>query len=122
VQLWSLADQAFPGDGFDRCAVGAANQLWAAVRAGGQANGSLCCGYAGQGFAMLTLYRRDGDRDWLAKAHAMLERAIARAEHAERRNSLYKGDAGIALLAEQLKRPASSHMPVFESEGWLRRA
>jgi hypothetical protein len=120
VQLWALADHLFPGDGYARFALGAASHLWTASQTGGEANGSLCCGYAGQAYALLTLFRWNGDREWLVKAHAMLDRALARAADAERRHSLYKGDAGIALLAAELTHPASSRMPLFEEEGWPR--
>jgi hypothetical protein len=32
--------------------------------------------------------------------------------------SLYKGNLGVALLAEEIEHPAWSAMPVFESERW----
>jgi len=122
VQLWALAERAYPDGDFGRLAIGAAEHLWQARAAGARANGSLCCGYAGQGFSMLSLYRRDGDRRWLARAETLLDEAIAHAGEAERRHSLYKGDAGIALLAEEIGRPSLSRMPLHEAEGWPRRA
>jgi hypothetical protein len=35
-----------------------------------------------------------------------------------RRDSLYKGDVGVALLEADLAEPFLSAMPLFESEGW----
>ena len=118
VHLWALADEVFGGVQFARYAFGAAEHIWQARDTTSPVNGSLCCGYAGQGFAMLSLYRHYGDLHWLSRSHAFLDRAIARAHHTERRPSLYKGDVGIALLAAELEQPLSSATPVIDAEGW----
>lgn len=76
--------------------------------------GSLCCGQGGIGYAMLALHRLTGDRLWLQRGHSAARRAAAdRSKHFPE-SALYKGALGVALLAEDLKRPERSAMPLFE--------
>jgi hypothetical protein len=35
-----------------------------------------------------------------------------------RRESLYTGDVGVALLLEELSAPTSAGLPLYEPEGW----
>ncbi|HKO50328.1 MAG TPA: lanthionine synthetase LanC family protein, partial [Polyangiaceae bacterium] len=83
-------------------------------------NSSLCCGYAGQGFALLAMHRHTGDQMSLRLAAEVCRRAIDGAPEALQRSSLFHGDLGVALLAEALARPNESSMPLFEAEGWAR--
>ena len=61
-----------------------------------------------------------------SEAAAWLDRGIALAERAARavrrdplrRDSLYKGEVGVAVLAADLARPDWAAMPLFEREGW----
>jgi hypothetical protein len=88
------------------------------ARDGGDEDGyTLCCGAAGRGFALLSLYKETGEREWLEGARRLAARCAARAADPHLvRNSLYSGDVGIALLCAELEAPAWSSMPLFESE------
>jgi hypothetical protein len=80
----------------------------------------LCCGAGGQAYAMLTLYRSTSDPRWLQSAHELASRAASRANvgSAHLRDSLFKGEAGVALLAAELVDPMNSAMPFVNPEGW----
>ncbi len=73
-------------------------------RAGPLAKGSgLCHGTAGNGYALLTLFRRTGERVWLERARAFAMHAIGqweaeRALHGRGRFSLWTGDPGLACF------------------------
>ena len=60
-----------------------------------------------------------GDDTWLARARQLGDRA-ATAVRAEslRRDSLYKGEIGVAVFAADLSRPSESAMPFYDREGW----
>ena len=72
-------------------------------RAGPLVKGAgLCHGTAGNGFALLELFRRTGDAQWLERARSFAMHAIAQSErmaaaYGQRRYSLYTGDAGLAI-------------------------
>jgi hypothetical protein len=62
----------------------------------------LCHGTAGNAYALLALWRRTGDEQWLERARALAAHAAAQVEErAERlghgRHSLFTGDEGVAL-------------------------
>lgn len=62
----------------------------------------LCHGTAGNGFALLKLWRRSGDAMWLARARVFAMHAVAQVEAAAQRygqgrHSLWTGDPGVAL-------------------------
>jgi lantibiotic modifying enzyme len=66
----------------------------------------LCHGTAGNGFALLALYRRTGDAVWLERARAFAVHALdqverERVEHGRGRFSLWSGDLGAAVYAWQ---------------------
>ena len=79
---------------------GAAELTWRAgplVKGGG-----LCHGTAGNGYALLKLWRRSGDAVWLDRARAFAMHAIAQVDRAHSeygtgRYSLWTGDVGVAL-------------------------
>ncbi len=76
--------------------------------------GTLCCGQAGIGYAMLTLHRITHSRQWLQRARACARRASADRSRYFLRDALYKGAVGAALLAEELEQPDTAAMPLFE--------
>jgi hypothetical protein len=84
----------------DALLVKAGNTVW---RAGPLAKGpGLCHGTAGNGYALLKLYRRTGEALWLDRARAFAMHAIAQSErarrhHGQRRHTLWTGDAGLAI-------------------------
>jgi hypothetical protein len=62
----------------------------------------LCHGTAGNGYALLKLFRRTGDALWLERARAFAMHAIGQAErdlarYGRRQHSLWTGDPGLAL-------------------------
>jgi len=80
---------------------------------------SLCCGLAGRAYALLSLWRKGGGPEWLARARTLANRAArAAAQSDETPDSLYKGAMGVAVLAADLAKPEQAAMPLFEEEGW----
>ena len=77
----------------------------------------LCCGYVGRAYALLALYRHTGRAEWLERAQTLAGTARARfherREALERPLSLFKGIAGLALLASDLERPEGAAIPLF---------
>jgi len=103
--LWAQA-----GGPYLALAEGAA---WSAYEAPEYA-GDLCCGLAGRAYAALAVHRRTGEAAWLRRARALADRAaVAVAAGALRRDALYKGEIGVALLAAELDRPEDAAMPLF---------
>ena len=118
AHLWVLAHRLYGEERYLRLAAASAASVWVAFDSGGRRNGSLCCGHAGEAYALLGLYRHTGDAVWLERARRLAEAAAAGARRTELRSSLYKGDVGIALLAEELSQPELSCTPVFDNERW----
>ncbi len=117
VHLWLTAERLLGDARFGRLAEAAA---WTAYDAP-DAGGDLCCGAAGRAYALLAVHRQLGGAAWLDRSIALGERA-ARAVRRDplRRDSLYKGEVGVAVLAADLERPGWAAMPLFEREGWPR--
>lgn len=116
VPLWTIANRLGLGDHFAELAVGAA---WAAYDAAGHGGADLCCGSAGCAYSMLSVYRQEGDDVWLARAWRLADLAAEMSRHnPTRRDSLYKGDVGVALLAADLEHGGTGGMPFFEGDGW----
>jgi hypothetical protein len=78
----------------------------------------LCHGTAGNAYALLALWRRTGDEQWLERARAFAQHAAVRVEEraARRghgRHSLFTGDEGVALcLASCLS--CDERLPVMD--------
>jgi serine/threonine-protein kinase len=118
VPLWTLADRHFPRSRYLALAEGAAVSTWEAP----SLFFDLCCGLIGRAFALLNLYRYTGRAEWLDRA-ATLARRAARQFDRERHSlylplSLFKGEAGLAVLAAALLHPEASAFPLFEPEGF----
>ena len=85
----------------DAMLVKAGATVWAA---GPLAKGhGLCHGTAGNGYALLKLYRRTGDAVWLARARSFAMHAIAQWERTRQRYgrgryTLWTGDPGLAVF------------------------
>ncbi|MFO1328091.1 MAG: Cj0069 family protein [Rubrivivax sp.] len=85
----------------DELLMAAGRAIW---RAGALAKGpGLCHGSAGNGQALLDLYRRSGDAVWLARARRFAMHALHQLQQAwprdgQARASLWTGDAGVALF------------------------
>ena len=115
VYLWTLAHRTLGDPRFAALAEGAAWNAWEDPAR----DPSLCCGLAGRAYALLTLHRHGGGPEWLERARDLAERAArAAARSSEPSHSLYKGEAGLAVLAADLAAPESAAFPFFEEEGW----
>ncbi|MGO9777798.1 MAG: lanthionine synthetase LanC family protein [Terracidiphilus sp.] len=122
VFLWTAAHKALGDNRYLELAEGAAWYVWETPTA----IANLCCGMAGQSYALLNLYRHTGDAIWLRRARDVGRLAAARTlnSHLDARSappdlrpeSLYKGDLGVAVLDADLSSPEYSHMPMFERE------
>lgn len=123
VFLWTLAHKMLGDPCYLAWAEGAAWNAWETAGP----NGDLCCGMAGQAYALLNFYRHTGENVWLSRAQDAARYAVVAQEEcssqpgheqlAFRMESLYKGDLGIAVLAADLDRPQQACMPLFEIEG-----
>ncbi len=66
---------------------------------------SLCHGTGGSALALLKLWRRSGDAQWLERAralamHAAMQVELHRAQHGQGRHSLWTGDLGAACILQ----------------------
>jgi serine/threonine-protein kinase len=78
-------------------------------------NASLCCGTAGRAYALLNFYRHTGAAEWLSRARQLANHAAANAAAtAQRPNSLWQGELGVAVLIADLASPENARMPFFE--------
>jgi serine/threonine-protein kinase len=115
VFLWTLAHRTFGRREHLDLALGAAFEAFDAP----DVHGSLCCGIAGRGYALLNLHRTTGDRVWLDRARDLAERAAGAGRGDERYpHSLWKGELGLATLALDLEQPERAAMPFFEPLGY----
>jgi serine/threonine-protein kinase len=120
VFLWTLAHRMLGRSEYAALADGAAFDCWESD----SQIGNLCCGYAGQAYALLNLYKHTGQTSWLHRAQALTQKAArtirdmpavdAHLDLVLRGDSLYKGQVGVALLAAELDRPEFAAMPFFE--------
>ncbi len=98
--LTTLWDAAPDDDAWGELLLGAGRLVWAAgpIR---DAPG-LCHGTAGNAYALLALWRRTGDEQWLDRARAFAAHAVGQAEEraarlGHGRHSLFTGDEGVAM-------------------------
>lgn len=75
--------------------------------------GSLCCGLGGMSYALVTAYRVTGSRAWLDRARELARQAACDKNDALR-DSLYKGELGVALLLDELEEPLKASMPLVQ--------
>jgi eukaryotic-like serine/threonine-protein kinase len=113
AHLWTLAERLFGDEDYGALARSAALNAYEEP----SSLGDLCCGAAGRSYAMLNLYRQTGDGLWLRRAHDLANKAVPLIEQwSLQRDSLYKGEIGVALLVADLERPELSCMPLFDME------
>lgn len=110
AMLYGLAHEVLDAGRFGETAERAALSAWAAETQ----LGTLCCGLGGIGYAMLAIHRLTGSDLWLERARATTRRAAADSSKYFMRDALYKGAVGVAVLAEDIKRPETAAMPLFE--------
>ena len=117
VHLWTTAHAA---TGDDRWAALAERAAWDAYTSPTRIR-QLCCGLAGQAYALLEMYRRSGEAHWLVGASELVTQAAAGAGSVSSAGalvpgSLHKGDVGIAVLAGDLTDPDHAAMPFFGAD------
>jgi serine/threonine-protein kinase len=80
---------------------------------------NLCCGLAGQAYAMFAIARATGDDAWLVRARRLVSQAVAVAAGEDGATpALFKGIGGLALVQLEAEDPLHARMPLFEAEGW----
>ena len=120
AHLWTLAHRVFGKQRYLELAERAGSEAYASSGAGH----ALCCGWAGQAYSQLALYRYTGERKWRDQAEELALRAAELGAAALHKGedglpySLYKGNMGVAVLAAEVRNPESASMPFFEEEGW----
>jgi serine/threonine-protein kinase len=113
VHLWTEAARCFDNDYWVDLAEQAAWNTWEEPGA----VASLCCGLAGRAYGLLNYYRFTNELAWARRAERLGAAAATTPRSADTpRDSLYKGDVGIAVLLAELADPTHSAMPIFESE------
>jgi len=111
LHLWLLAYELLDDPHYRTLAEGAAWTTYEAPSTGGD----LCCGSACRAYALLRFFRHTGDQIWLDRAYQLAEHvAQAIRKRQLRRNSLYRGEVGVCLLAADLNDPYQVRMPIFE--------
>jgi eukaryotic-like serine/threonine-protein kinase len=116
VFLWTLASIVYGDQAFLELAELAAWSTWDSKL---KVSTSLCCGEAGEVYALLSLYRHTADSAWLLRAASLANAAALDgrlASDATSPHSLYKGHLGLAMVAADLRDPEHSAMPAFEPE------
>ncbi len=112
VFMWDLADRVL---GCPRYAALADRSALDVSRHAGRHSYNLCCGLAGQAYALLNRFVRTGDPRWQRRAWAHAAPAFAQAEGGSLpATSLYKGEVGVAVLAAEIGHPQLARMPLFE--------
>jgi eukaryotic-like serine/threonine-protein kinase len=113
VWLWTAAHLALRDDRWARLAERAAWDVYATP----QPTANLCCGLAGQAYALLEMYRYAGEQVWLRAAGELAARAAVAVRDVDTpgtiQGSLHKGEVGVAVLAADLRRPEAASMPFF---------
>lgn len=82
----------------------------------------ICHGTAGNGYAFLKMYQRDGQTHWLDKArafasHAIQQSQVHRTQYGQGRSSLMTGDAGLAVYLHHCLNPDEACMPGLDVFG-----
>jgi serine/threonine-protein kinase len=115
VFLWTAAYAAFGEADYLTFAERAAISTFEAA----ERTASLCCGCAGQAYALLNLYRYTHESVWLHRGGELAKRAVeCLSQTGELPNSLYKGGLGVAVLLVDIRDPAGARFPLFEDEGF----
>ena len=92
-----------------------AELTWQAGAHPAEKGAGLCHGTAGNGYALLKVFERTGDEQWLERARRFAVHALAQVERGPARYSLFAGDLGAALFAGACL-DADARFPVLD--GW----
>jgi hypothetical protein len=110
VMLYALAFEVLGNERYRTLAVESAKGAWMFK----SADGSLCCGNGGNGYAFLAAHRITGDGLWLRRARYAARRAAIPPSEYHFQDALYQGALGVSLLSAELESPATAAMPFFE--------
>ncbi|MDW5595747.1 lanthionine synthetase LanC family protein [Conexibacter stalactiti] len=114
VHLWAAAHRR---DGDERFARLAERAAWTAYEGAAASVSDLCCGFAGRAYALLAVHELTGEQVWFARARLLGDAAAAGiGASALRRDSLYKGEIGVALLLAELDAAEPAGMPLFAAD------
>ncbi|MBV7329545.1 protein kinase [Chloroflexi bacterium TSY] len=122
IFLWTLAHHMLHENKYLTLAERAAWNTWEEPFA----LGSLCCGLAGRAYGLLNLYKHTGEDTWRQRAEQLTVQTAVEPESSTLgtngiyRDSLYKGEIGMAILVADIATPEAASMPFFEAEGWGR--
>ena len=114
--LTAMWDAAPDDDAWGQLLLAAGRLVWEAGPLRGAPG--LCHGTAGNAYALLALWRRTGEEQWLERARTFAQHAAAQVEEraarlGQGRHSLFTGDEGVALcLASCLAR--DERLPVAD--------
>ncbi|MCW3120264.1 MAG: hypothetical protein JWM28_4346 [Chitinophagaceae bacterium] len=112
IFLWVLLYKHFNEEKFIRVAEKLAGHLMSEVQS---KNPDLCCGLAGNAYAMMSLYKITNENIYLQEMQRIRQGLLKNwVSQPIRNNSLYKGEAGIALFLCEMDNPALARMPLFE--------
>lgn len=112
IFLWSLLYKHFKDERYLAIADRTAQHMLHDTDAGIY---NLCCGMAGQAYALLSLYKVTGEKKYLQNTVDLKQRILNTISiPSDRINSLYKSLPGAAVLLCELERPALARMPLFE--------
>jgi hypothetical protein len=92
-----------------------AELTWRAGAHGDDKGAGICHGTSGNGYALLKTFERTGDEQWLERARWFAVHALAQAEAAPGRYSLFTGGVGAALFAAACLE-AEARFPILD---WL---
>ncbi|MCK2020679.1 lanthionine synthetase LanC family protein [Peribacillus frigoritolerans] len=113
VFLWTYAYEMLNAEKYLTLAQKAAWNAWEDT----ERMADLCCGYTGRAYSLLNVYKYTGDKEWVYRARELANRAANVIQtYAFTKDSLYKGEIGVALLAADLSKPEMACMPFFERE------
>jgi hypothetical protein len=99
--------------------IAGAELVWRAGPAADAVGPSICCGTAGNGYALLKTFARTGDERWLHRARRFAVHALGQVERGRAAGgdgwySLWRGDAGVALYAADCLEARAAY-PLFDS-------
>lgn len=99
--------------------IAGAELVWRAGAASDAVGPSICCGTAGNGYALLKTFARTGEERWLDRArrfavHALRQVERSRAAGGDGWYSLWTGDPGVALYAADCLEARAGY-PLFDS-------
>ncbi len=112
VLLWSLLYKHLKDEKYLAIAEQTAQHI---LQDSNNNNVNLCCGMAGQAYALLGLYNITGNQLYLDHTQKIKQKIMHHvASPVLVNNSLYKGEVGLGVLLVELEKPECARMPLFQ--------